>query len=37
MDTDWSNALGEILAGNMTVSAGLQQAAQSADQALAGS
>jgi multiple sugar transport system substrate-binding protein len=37
LDTDWSNALGQILAGDVTVTAGLQSAAQQADSALAGS
>jgi multiple sugar transport system substrate-binding protein len=37
LDSDWSNELGQILAGDVTVSAGLQAAAQEADQALAGS
>ncbi len=37
LDSDWSNELGQILAGGVTVSAGLQTAAQEADQALAGS
>jgi multiple sugar transport system substrate-binding protein len=37
LDTDWSNAIGEILAGNVTVAAGLATAAQESDQALAGS
>jgi maltose-binding protein MalE len=37
LDTDWSNAIGQILAGKETVNAGLTSAAQQADQALAGS
>jgi multiple sugar transport system substrate-binding protein len=37
MDTDWQNALGQILAGDVSVTAGLQAAAQQADSALAGS
>jgi multiple sugar transport system substrate-binding protein len=37
MDSIWSNALGQILAGDVTVSAGLATAAQAADSALAGS
>ena len=37
LDTDWSNELGQILAGDVTVSAGLATAAQEADTALAGS
>jgi multiple sugar transport system substrate-binding protein len=37
LDSDWSNELGQILAGDVTVSAGLQAAAQQADSALAGS
>jgi multiple sugar transport system substrate-binding protein len=37
LDTDWSNAIGQILAGKETVTAGLTSAAQQADQALAGS
>lgn len=37
LDSIWSNALGQILAGNVTVAAGLATAAQAADSALAGS
>jgi multiple sugar transport system substrate-binding protein len=37
MDSDWSNELGQILAGKVTVDAGLATAAQEGDQALAGS
>jgi multiple sugar transport system substrate-binding protein len=37
MDSDWSNALGQILAGDTTVAAGLAAAAQQSDSALAGS
>ncbi len=37
LDTDWSNEMGQILAGDVSVSAGLQTAAQEADTALAGS
>jgi multiple sugar transport system substrate-binding protein len=37
MDSDWSNELGQILAGKVTVDAGLASAAQEGDQALAGS
>ncbi len=37
LDSDWSNELGQILAGDVTVSAGLQTAAKKADSALAGS
>jgi hypothetical protein len=34
LDSDWSNALGEILAGKVSVDAGLTSAAQLATQAL---
>jgi ABC-type glycerol-3-phosphate transport system substrate-binding protein len=37
LDTDWSNALQQILAGNVTVAAGLATAAQEGNTALAGS
>ncbi|MGA7834867.1 MAG: extracellular solute-binding protein [Acidimicrobiales bacterium] len=37
LDADWSNELGQILSGSVSVSAGLQTAAQEADTALAGS
>jgi multiple sugar transport system substrate-binding protein len=37
LDTDWSNEMGQILAGDVTVTAGLTTAAQEADTALAGS
>jgi multiple sugar transport system substrate-binding protein len=37
LDGDWSTQVQKILAGNETVSAGLQAAAQASDQALAGS
>jgi multiple sugar transport system substrate-binding protein len=37
LDGDWSTQLQKILAGNETVAAGLQAAAQESDQALAGS
>jgi multiple sugar transport system substrate-binding protein len=37
LDSDWSNELGQILAGDVTVTAGLQAAAQQANTALAGS
>ena len=37
LDSDWSNMIGQILAGKVTVAAGLASAAQSADAALAGS
>lgn len=37
MDSIWSNALGQILAGDVTVTAGLATAAQASDSALAGS
>ena len=36
MDTDWSNALGEILAGKVSVTIGLKEAAHASDQALQG-
>jgi multiple sugar transport system substrate-binding protein len=36
MDSDWSNAIGEILAGKVSVAAGLQQAASQGSQALQG-
>jgi multiple sugar transport system substrate-binding protein len=36
LDADWSNELGQILAGDVTVSAGLQTAAQESNSALAG-
>jgi multiple sugar transport system substrate-binding protein len=37
LNTDWENAITEILAGKATVDAGLTTAAQESDQALAGS
>ena len=37
LDTDWSNELQQILAGNVTVAAGLATAAQEGNTALAGS
>jgi multiple sugar transport system substrate-binding protein len=37
MDSIWSNTIGQILAGNVTVAAGLASAAQQSDTALAGS
>ncbi len=37
LDTDWSNELGQILAGDVSVAAGLAAAAQQSDSALAGS
>jgi multiple sugar transport system substrate-binding protein len=37
LDSDWSNEMGQILAGDVTVTAGLQTAAQEANTALAGS
>jgi multiple sugar transport system substrate-binding protein len=37
LDADWSNELGQILSGSVSVTAGLQTAAQEADSALAGS
>ena len=37
LDTDWSNELQQILAGTVTVAAGLQTAAQEGNTALAGS
>jgi multiple sugar transport system substrate-binding protein len=37
LDTDWSNELQQILAGNVTVAAGLAAAAQEGNTALAGS
>jgi ABC-type glycerol-3-phosphate transport system substrate-binding protein len=37
LDTDWSNELQQVLAGTVTVSAGLSTAAQEANTALAGS
>ena len=37
LDSIWSKAIGQILAGGVTISAGLTSAAQQADQALAGS
>ena len=37
LDSDWSASIGQILAGDVTVAAGLQSAAQQADAALAGS
>ena len=37
LDSDWSNEMGQILAGDVTVTAGLTTAAQQADSALAGS
>jgi ABC-type glycerol-3-phosphate transport system substrate-binding protein len=37
LNTDWENAISEILAGKATVDAGLTTAAQESDQALAGS
>jgi len=37
LDTDWSNELQQILAGTVTVAAGLQTAAQQGNTALAGS
>jgi ABC-type glycerol-3-phosphate transport system substrate-binding protein len=37
VDSDWSNVLGQILAGKVTVAQGLSTAAQEADTALAGS
>jgi len=37
LDSDWSTEMGQILAGDVTVTQGLQTAAQEADSALAGS
>jgi hypothetical protein len=37
LDSDWSTVIGQILAGNVTVSAGLATATQEANSALAGS
>jgi multiple sugar transport system substrate-binding protein len=37
LDSDWSTAIGQILAGDVSVQAGLTAAAQQADAALAGS
>jgi multiple sugar transport system substrate-binding protein len=37
LDSDWSTVIGQILAGNVTVSAGLTTATQEANSALAGS
>jgi multiple sugar transport system substrate-binding protein len=37
LDSDWSNMIGQILAGKVTVADGLASAAQASDSALAGS